>query len=130
MNYKDKSLYVLLLCTIVVASVFLVIYFFMVPFWPARLVHIIYVSSSILMYIPLKLKRYVLVRYFIILAHLIQLTLAVYVWFPVDTGFGNFYFMVPLASYLILEYRDVRQRIFAIVSSLVASLLYLFSETL
>lgn len=129
-NYRDKILYVLLLLIIFVTGVFLTIYFIYAPFFPAILVHIIYISSSILMYVFLKLRRYIFVRYFLIVSHLIQLTLAVYVWFPVDTGFGIFYFMIPVASYLVMDYGDIKQRVFAIISSLIAAVLYLFSEIL
>ena len=127
-SYREKTLYVFLLCVILTAGMFLGIYFFFVPFWPAMLVHIIYISLTVLMYIPLKYRNYTLVRYFLIISHLIQLTLAVYLWFPVATGFNNYYFLVPMVSYLIMDYGDPRQRRFAIVTSLLASALYLFSQ--
>lgn len=130
LHYKNRILYIILGCTIAVASLFLILYFLWVPFFPAIMGHIIYISSSMYMFILLRKKQYLFVRYFVIIAHLIQLTLAVYLWFSVDTGFGNYYFMVPLAAFLIMDYGDRKQRFFSIIVSMIAAMLYLFSETL
>lgn len=128
LHYIDRMSYLILLCTISVAIAFLVMYILFVPFMPAIFVQIIYISSSSFMYIMLKMKHYIMVRYFIIIAHMIQLTLAVFLWFPVATGFNIYYFMVPMASFIAMEFGRKSQRIFAILSSLLAMLLFLFSE--
>ncbi len=127
-DYYDRILYFLLLCTISVAALFMVFYVFLIPFPYALIAHATYLSLSILLYIPLKHKHYNFVRYCILSFHLVQLSLSVFLWFPYDTGFNIYYFMIPMSAFIVMRYANIRQRIFAIVSSLLASSLFLISE--
>ncbi len=129
-EYYDRLLYFLVLCTLLVIGLFLVLYALFVPFAPAILVHVIYFILSLSLYILLKYKRFNIVRFCIFIFHLIQLTLAVFVWFPYDTGFNIYYFMVPMSAFIIMRYSNRIQRYFAVIFSFLALILYLLSEIL
>lgn len=128
LEYKDRLLYFINLCTIFAASLFLTLYVLYIPFLPAITLHIIYITFSILLYFPLKYHKFSFVRYSMIIAHIVQLTFAVFLWFPYDTGFNLYYFMVPMSSFLIMKYSIFKQRVFAVFASLLSSTLYLISE--
>jgi len=128
MNYNDRILYFMLLASILVSGFYLVLYLLYIPLVIAIVVHIVYISFSISLYYFLKIKRFRFVKFSMILAHMTQLTLAVFVWFSVDTGYNIYYFMVPLVTFLTMKYNDKTERNFTIITSLVAAFLYFFSE--
>ncbi len=129
-EYYDRLLYFLVLCTILVIGLFLVLYILFIPYAPAIIVHLIYFILSLSLYIFLKYKKFNLVRFSIFILHLIQLSLAVFVWFPYTTGFNIYYFMVPMSAFIIMRYSNYWQRIFAVIFSCIAMILYLLSEIL
>jgi len=59
---------------------------------------------------------------------MVQLTLAVFLWFPVSTGFNFYYILVPVASFLIFNYANKYERFIAISASFLAAILYTLSE--
>lgn len=130
LEYFDRILYFMVFAAIVIAGFFLGIYFVLMPFIPAIIVHIIYILFNIFLIGALKAHHFNFVKYSITLAHIIQLTFAVYLWFPVKTGFNIYYFMVPMVTFLIMRYDHLTERYFAILSSLLATLLFLLSETI
>lgn len=129
-EYSDKLLYFLVFCSIFVSGVFLILYGVFIPFRPAIFAHGIYFSLSLILYIPLKYGYNDIVRYLVVIFHIIQLSLSVFIWFPYDTGFGIYYLMVPMCGFIIMKYSEMKQRIFAISASILASALYYISETL
>jgi diguanylate cyclase (GGDEF)-like protein len=130
MNYKDKLLYFMVLSTILVAGFYLVIYFLFIPFQPAIIAHCVYVLFGISLFFFLKNKHYSLVKYAMIIAHMIQLTLAVFVWFPVSTGYHLYYFMVPMASFLVMSYDNTKERLMLTILSILSTILYFLSATI
>lgn len=129
LEYFDRILYFMVFAAIAIAGFFLGIYFVLMPFIPAIIVHITYILFNIALIGALKNHHFNFVKYSITLAHMIQLTFAVYLWFPVKTGFNIYYFMVPMVTFLIMRYDRLKERYFAIISSLFATLLFLISET-
>ncbi|MBI9012938.1 MAG: GGDEF domain-containing protein [Clostridiales bacterium] len=65
-----------------------------------------------------------------IIFHMIQLTLAVFVWFPITTGYNLYYFLVPMASFLMMQYDNVKERVFLTILSILSACLYLLSAIL
>lgn len=118
----------MILSTIMVAGFFLTIYFIYIPFLPAILVHIGYILLSSSFYWFLKKGHYRFVKFSMIIAHMIQLSLAVYVWFPDSTGFNIYYLMVPMVTFLVMNYDSVVEQGFAVGTSLLASFLFLISQ--
>ncbi|WKY44234.1 GGDEF domain-containing protein [Eubacteriaceae bacterium ES2] len=129
-EYSERLLYFMNLCAILVAFLFLVLYFCYVRFLPAIIAQSLYISGSVSIFIFLKQRKFALVRVLLVVFHMVQLTFSVFVWFPFSIGFNLFYFMVPMTAFTILRYGIRWQRIMAIVSSSLASLLYLISEVL
>lgn len=130
LEYFDRILYFMVFAAIAVAGFFLGIYFVLMPFLPAIIVHILYILFHLYLIVALKKRHFNFVKYSITLAHILQLTFAVYLWFPVKTGYNIYYFMVPMVTFLIMRYDRLFERYFAILTSLLATLLFLLSETL
>lgn len=128
MSYKNKLLYPMLLLTILVAGYFLTTYIAVARFFPAIIVHIIYITLSILLYLPLKMKKYTFVKISMLIAHMTQLTLAVFLWFPVETKFNLYYIMVPMFMFVAIEYDNVKERYIMVSLSIIAAFLYFISE--
>lgn len=126
-DYKVKILYLLIVLVIVSSSVFLGIYILFAPFKPAITVHIIYILFHITLLYFIKKKRYLFVKLSILLTFIVQLTLAVYIWFPVTTGYNLFYYMVPIAAFLTVDVHNKWERYLAFFLSLIATLLFLGS---
>ncbi len=129
-DYKVKILYLLIVLVIVSSSVFLGIYILFAPFKPAIIVHIVYILFHLTLLYFLKKKQYMFVKLSILLTFIIQLTLAVYVWFPVTTGYNLFYYMVPIAAFLTVDVHKTWERYFAFFLSILATLLFLGSVSL
>jgi diguanylate cyclase (GGDEF)-like protein len=129
-EYNDQMLYLMTTMCILVAGFYLGFYFIFLPFTPAIVVHVIYIVLLFIQYRFLYMQYYLLVKVALIIMHMIQLTLAVFVWFPVDTGFNLFYSMVPMTAFLVMKYSNKRQFYFAIIISGISSILYFASELL
>ena len=130
LEYRKRIMYPMIALSILVASFFLGLYSLYIPFVPAIIVHILYVFYSMTLFWSLKQGHYFYVKIAMLAAHMTQLTLAVYLWFPVDTRFNLYYIMVPMVAFLTVEFDELRERIFAITASLIAILLYFLSELL
>lgn len=128
LEYNNRILYLMYLCCILVAAFFLTIYLLYIPLLPAIIAHFIYITFCLGMYGFLKKRKFVFAKVSLILSHLIQLTLAVYLWFPMATGYNIYYFMVPMVSFIIMDYGSKKQRIFAISASVLSGVLYFISE--
>jgi len=130
LDYKDKLLYLMVLSTILVAGFYLTIYFLFIPFQYAIITHIIYISLSISLFYFLKIKKYPLVKFTMIIMHMTQLTLAVFVWFPITTGYNLYYFLVPMSSFLMMQYDNIKERFFLTSLSVLSAFLYISSAIL
>lgn len=130
MEYRHRIMYLMITLSILVAAFFLGLYISVIQFFPAILVHIIYILYSFTFFPALKKKRFFYVKIAMIVAHMTQLTLAVFVWYPVTTGFNLYYIMVPMVTFLTINYDDLKERSFAIVSSTCATLLFALSAYL
>jgi len=126
-DYKTKILYLLILLVILSSSVYLGIYLLLAPFKPAIIVHIVYILFHVSLLHFIKMKKYLFVKLSILLTFIIQLTLAVYVWFPVTTGYNLFYYMVPIAAFLMVDIHKKLELYLAFILSLLATLLFLGS---
>lgn len=130
LDYYDRILYLMNLCVILVTGIYLTLYLLYITFIPAIGVHIVYFLFSTYLFLLLKRRKFDFVRYALSIVFMVQLTLAVFLWFPVNTGFNLFYFMVPMSIFILMRSDIKAQRIFSVTASILASLLYLISETL
>jgi len=126
-DYKIRILYLLILLVIVSSSVFLSIYILFAPFKPAIIISIVYILFHVSLLYFIKKKKYLFVKLSILLTFIIQLTLAVYVWFPVTTGYNLFYYMVPIAAFLTVDIHKKWELYLAFLLSLLATSLFLGS---
>ncbi|MBI9012090.1 MAG: GGDEF domain-containing protein [Clostridiales bacterium] len=127
MDYKIKILYLLILLVIVSSSVFLGIYILFAPFKPAIIVHLVYILFHVSLLYFVKKKKYLFVKFSILITFIVQLTLAVYLWFPVTTGYNLFYYMVPIAAFLTIDVHKTWERYLAFSLSVIATLFFLGS---
>jgi len=126
-DYKIRILYLLIMLVILSSSVYLGIYLVFAPFKPAIIVSIVYILFHVSLLYFIKKKKYLFVKLGILLTFIIQLTLAVYVWFPVTTGYYLFYYMVPIAAFLMVDIHKKLELYLAFALSLLATLLFLGS---
>lgn len=124
MDHYEMIIYILIGTVICSATTFLLIYIFLAPFLPAILVHIIYIAWHVLL-IPIVRKGHIkLAKYSIMVTFFVQLTLAAFFWFPLDTNYGLFYYLVPIASFALMDVMKKGERRFAIILSVVSAILY------
>lgn len=128
LNHDDILLYSLLAIVITTTITFLSIYMLWVPFWPARLVHIIYLSFNVSLIYFLKKKKYLFVKISILIANLIQLSLASFLWFPLTTKYQLFYFLLPMGSFAILDVLDKKERAYAMSISFTSLILFFLNS--
>lgn len=124
LNHEELMLYSLLLIVILTTLLFLTIYLIWVPFWPARLVHIVYLAFHFTLILALKKKHYFYVKLSILMTFILQLSLATFLWFPLTTNYDLFYFLIPMGSFVIMDVTIVKQRVIALVVSFIALLLF------
>lgn len=126
-DYKEKIMYLLIFLVIGLSSIFLCIYILYAPFRPAIIIHFAYMLFHVILLYFLKKKRFMFVKFSILITFILQLTLGVYLWFPVTTGYNLFYYMVPIAAFLTLNINNLYERFFAIFLSLLATVLFIGS---
>lgn len=128
LNHEDLLLYSLLAIIILTTVLFLTIYMIWVPFWPARVVHIVYLIFHLSLIGSLRKKRYLYVKLSIILTNIIQLSLASFLWFPLTTNYELFYFLLPMGSFVIMDITDVKERAFAVIISFISLFLFFLNR--
>ena len=125
LSHDELLLYSLLAIVIMTTALFLSIYFIWVPFWPARVVHIVYLSFNILLIYFTKKKKYLFVKISILVSNLLQLSLAAFLWFPLSTNNFLFFFLLPMGSFAIMNITDTKEKLIALTISFVSlSLLF------
>jgi diguanylate cyclase (GGDEF)-like protein len=108
----------------------LIIYFTLAPVIPAILIHIAYVLIHIIL-IPLINKGHIkIAKYVIITSFIIQLTLATFHWFPLATNYGLFYYLLPIASFALMDISVKSERYYAVFISLLGIFFYYVSLSL
>ncbi len=113
LSQEDLLLYSLLAIVNTTTLMFLTIYFIWVPFWPARIVHILYLSFNLSLIYYTRKKKYLFVKVSILVSNLIQLSLATFLWFPLSTNYYLFYFLLPMGSFAIFNMMDNKEKIMA-----------------
>lgn len=126
-DYRNRISYIMVGIAVVVTAVFLTLYILYVPFFPAIAVHVIYILFNLFILVLLKRKYYTSAKFALTIAYITQLTLAVYLWFPVETGFNLYYFMVPMAAFQFTFYDNKVERYFSILVSALVTVLYFIS---
>ena len=98
LDYKNKVIYPFTLLSIGVGFLYFALYLWLVPFIPAIIVQILFVLVNVANLFVMRRKHFDAAKLILTLSFVIQLTLAVYVWFPVKTGF-NFYYLSRSVKY-------------------------------
>ncbi len=128
MNHEDLLLYSLLAIIILTTLVFLVIYLIWVPFWPAILVHILYLVFHLMLIGSLKKKHYMYVKLSIPITNIIQLSLATFLWFPLTTNYDLFYFLLPMGCFVIMDISRLNERVIALTISFISFFLFVLNR--
>ncbi len=127
-NYSQKLLYILIAIVVIFAGGFLGIYLLWARFLPAILVHIIYILVHLGLLPLVSREEYLIVRFTIIISFLIQLTLAVFLWFPLETNYGLFYFLVPIGAFAMFDMLNPIEKWTGIGVSALSVILYFTSS--
>lgn len=127
MDQETILLYSLLAIVIVTTALFLGIYMIWVPFWPARIVHIIYLSFHLVLIYYVK-RRPLFVKISIMTTNLIQLSLATFLWFPLTTNYDLFYFLLPMGSFAVMDLMSTRQRNYAFFISFISMVCFFLNR--
>lgn len=128
LSHEELLLYSLLLIVIMTTILFLIIYMIWVPFWPARIVHIVYLLFHFTLIVALRKKQFLYVKLSIILTNIIQLTLATFLWFPLTTNYELFYFLLPMGSFVIFDITKKTERNTAIGFSVLSLTLFFLAR--
>lgn len=126
-DYRNRISYMMIALSVSVSIMFLTIYLVFIPFAPAIMVHFLYIAFNLFLIRCLKKKHYTGVKYAIVISFIIQLSLAVFLWFPVETGYNLYYFMVPMATFQFTFYENKQERYFSVIASGIITLLYFVS---
>lgn len=113
LTQEELLLYSLLAIVNVTTLMFLMIYFIWVPFWPARLMHILYLSFNLSLIYFTQKKKYLFVKASILVSNIIQLSLATFLWFPLSTNYDLFFFLLPMGSFAIFNIMDTKEKYMA-----------------
>lgn len=125
LNQEEVMLYSLLAIVILTTALFLVIYLLWVPFWPARIAHIIYITFNISLIYFVKKKNYTFVKVSILASNVVQLAIATFIWFPLSTNYALFYFLLPMGSFATMNLLDQKERLFAFFISFISLSLFI-----
>lgn len=127
LNHLEKILYLIIGTVLFSATVYLIIYVFYAPFIPAIVIHFFYILLHVYLLLAVKNGQLKFAKYTIILTFLVQLSLAVFIWFPKSSNYGLFYYLVPIASFAVMDMSNKKEKLFSIVISLIAIALYFIS---
>lgn len=129
-EYKVKIMHLIIWLVIGFTSVFIAIYLIAAPFMPAIVILVLYILFNLMLLIALKWRHYLFVKLGILLSYMIQLTLAVFIWFPVGTNYYLFYFLVPIAALTIMDINKHSEMVMSIVIATSAIILMILSQSL
>jgi len=132
-SFENKNqdlilLYSLLSIVILTTTVFTVIYFIWLPFWPARIAHLVYLFINLSLIYFIREEDYLLVKNTIVFSNLIQLFLATFFWFPLSTNYALFYFLIPMGSFSIYNLLNKKERSLAFIASIISLILFMLAS--
>jgi diguanylate cyclase (GGDEF)-like protein len=126
-DYKNRIMYHMIVIVFIVSILFLGLYFLYMPFIPAVITQILYILFNLSLYIALKNRQFTFAKYGIISSYFIQLTLAVFLWFPICTGFFMLYFIIPVVSFMLTDYNNKNDVLFSVIVSALTTVCLLLS---
>ena len=129
-HHRARLMDIILLLIIFTTMGFLMVYIIWMPFLPAIIVHVIYLLLNLRFLYDLRRGHIFYIKYAIVLSFLIQLTLAVFLWFPMTTNYNLYYLLVPLVVYALVDYGDKIDRRLAHVFAVIPSIFFLLSKVL
>lgn len=127
---SDKLTHIILLMIIITSTMFLIIYVMFIPFAPAIAVHVVYIIYNIHLIRVLPSGRRLYVKQAMFATYLIQLSLAVFLWFPGTTHYSLYYLLMPMAAYSLVDFESVWDVRLAHVWAVLPSILFFVSEIL
>ena len=127
-DHTELLLNIIITAVTISAFIFLCIYIIWARFLPAIIVHILYIIFHLLLFPLVKAKRYRFVKYGIVITFFIQLTLAAFFWFPPDTKYDLFYFIIPITSFTIMDLLNKSERHFSLIITVACQILYVISS--
>lgn len=89
----------------------------------------IVVLLAYLMIFPLfKQKKYLLAKNIIVFGFMLQVGLLVFIWFPKETNFRYYYFIVAPISFFIFDFGKKTERYYIILINVLAAILLIISD--
>ena len=124
---KNKIAYILAAISLSQLIVFMIFYIFIVKSLPLITETVIIVILYLLVFVLLKKKTFVFAKLLVVLGLIIQVTLLVYIWFPHETYFLLFFFLVPPISFFILDIRNSKEKMLLVFLNSFAAIALLLS---
>ncbi len=120
---------IMLLLVIFTTFSFLVIYVLMAPFLPAIIVHVFYLLLNLHLIFALRRGAIQYVKIILLTSFLIQLSMAVFLWFPITTNYNLYYLVVPLVAFSLVDYNSKIDLTITHIFSFISAILFLVSKT-
>lgn len=127
---KHKFTYIINTVSIGLLITYLVFYVIFVRSIYVTALSLINFCIFLLVYYLLKHKFYLSSKIMMILGFLIQETALVFLWFPIETHFNYFYFIVAPITFLIFDFNKRNERILTIAFNGIAVICLTLSESL
>lgn len=123
-----KFTYIVNLFSVFLVLLFLGFYISYVKSRQVNLVTLICLSMLLLTFFLLKIKKYMLARLVMISGFLMQEIALVFFWFPKETNFNFFFFIVAPITFFVFNSQYIKDRLIIIAINILAISLLILSE--
>jgi len=128
LHFKDKVVYIINSISFCLALLFNMFYLFLIKFTPAIPSTTLFLISCIAVFYLLKKQHFNAAKLLVIIAFLLQDSAVVFLWFPRETGFNFYYFIVAPITFFIYDFDKSDERFLIIFFNAIATILLLLSE--
>ena len=126
--FKDKVVYIINSISFCLALLFILFYLYLIKFLPAIPSTALYLMSCIAVFNLLRKKYFKIAKLLVIIAFLLQDSAVVFMWFPRETGFNFYYFIIAPITFFIYDFDKKDERFLIIFFNAIATTLLLLSE--
>lgn len=107
---KNKITYVIATIASVQLLFFMLLYIFIVGYLPLIVETTFIIVIYVIVFVLLKNKVYIMAKSLILTGLIIQVVFLVYIWFPHETYFLLFFFLVPPITFFIMDIRNLIEK--------------------
>ncbi len=127
---NDKFTYIINCISIGLLITFLLFYIFVTKTPLLTIQSLVCLAIFLYVFLLLKHKKFFAAKIFLITGLFIQESSVVFFWFPKETHLNYFYFVVIPIAFFVGNFSIPRERVYMIVTSALATILLILSETI